>query len=175
MLKWILIAIGALVVLVLVLWVVGRMLPREHLATSRARFGQSAETIWAAITDHASMSGWRNGMKQVVRGADQGGKPVWIETSSFGEIPLRVEEAVPPERYVLAIASDALPFGGTWTYEIEPAAGGSQLSITENGFVEPALFRVMTRYVFGYHATLDQYLRDLGKKFGETVQPEHAP
>src|SRR5678815_3390743 len=99
MLKWILIGIGALFVLVLVLWVVGRMLPREHVATSRARFAQPAETIWAVITDHVSMSGWRNGMKQVVRGADQGGNAVWIETSSFGEIPLRVEEAVPPKRY----------------------------------------------------------------------------
>jgi len=172
--KWIVIVIGALLVLALVLWIVGSMLPREHVATSRARFAEPAEIIWAAITDHAAMSGWRSGMKQVVRGADQGGKAVWVETSSFGEIPLRVEEAVPPKRYVLEIASDALPFGGTWTYEIEPAAGGCQLSITENGFVKPALFRVMSRYVFGYHATLDQYLRDLAKRLGESVQPDHA-
>ena len=173
MLKWILIVVGALIVLVLVLWIVGTALPREHVATSRARFEQPADAVWAGITDHASMTAWRSGMQKTERGADQDGKPVWIETSSFGEMPLRVEEAFPPKRYAVAIASEGLPFGGRWTYEIEPSDGGCQLSITENGFVKPALFRVMTRFLFGYHATMDQYLKDLAKRFGASVEPEH--
>jgi hypothetical protein len=174
MLKWLRITAGALAALLALAWIAGSILPREHVATSRVHLRQPPERVWAAITDHAAMVSWRTGLRKVERGADQAGKAVWVETSSFGEMPLRVEEAIASERYVLAIAGDDLPFGGTWTYQIEPAAGGARISITEDGFVAPALFRVMSRLVFGHHASLDQYLRDLGRRFGETVTPEHV-
>ena len=77
-----------------------------------------------------------------------------------------------PRRLVLRIATDDLPFGGTWTYEIAAVEGGATLRITEDGFVKPALFRFMARFIFGHTATIEQYLKDLGKKFGEDVTPE---
>jgi hypothetical protein len=72
----------------------------------------------------------------------------------------------------MRIASDDLPFGGTWTYEIAAAEGGATLRITEDGFVKNAFFRFMSRFIFGHTATIEQYLKDLGKKFGEEVTPQ---
>jgi hypothetical protein len=71
----------------------------------------------------------------------------------------------------MRIASDDLPFGGTWTYEIAAADGGATLRITEDGLVKNAFFRFMSRFIFGHTATMEQYLKDLGKKFGEEVTP----
>ena len=70
---------------------------------------------------------------------------------------------------MLQIADKKLPFGGTWTYEVSPEAGGARLRITEDGEIRNALFRFLSRFVFGYNATMDTYLRDLGRKFGETT------
>jgi hypothetical protein len=87
---------------------------------------------------------------------------------------LIVTEDAPPHRLVMTI--DAPPdatFGGTWTYEVTPADGGTKLTVTERGYINNALFRFMSRFIFGYHSTQDGYLKAMGAKFGEQVQPSH--
>ena len=170
--KWALIIIGALVVIVAVVWAIGAAIPREHSASRIARYKQPPEKIWAAITDVESFPQWRKDMKGVKRLPDVNGKPAWVETLSTGEMPLQVEEWNPPQRLVMRIVDEKLPFGGTWTYEVVSVEGGATLRLTENGFVKPALFRFMSKYIFGYTATMEQYLKDLGKKFGEDVTPQ---
>lgn len=170
--KWALYIAGGLAGLVGLVWVIGTMLPREHAATRMARYHQPPEAVWKAITDAEAMPQWRTGLTAVQPLPEQNGKSGWVETSSFGEIPLRVEQMDPPQRLVLRIASDELPFGGTWTYEIAAVEGGATLRITEDGFVKNPFFRFLSRFIFGHTATLEQYLKDLGKKFGEEVTPQ---
>jgi hypothetical protein len=153
----------------------GWLQPREHSATSRLVLAAKPAVVWALITDHAAMPGWRSGLEKVERGPDQDGRAVWIETSSFGALPLCVEESDPPRLYRLRIAADDLGFGGTWTYRIERTDAGSTLSITEDGFVDSILFRALGPLMGGHHATLDAYLRDLARELGAPAAPEHVP
>jgi uncharacterized protein YndB with AHSA1/START domain len=173
--RWFLIVASVLVGLFALLWVVGSFVPREHVAQSRATYHRPPEEVWTLITDHASAPSWRSELQRVERAPDRDGHPVWIEHSKFGPLTYEVEVSEPPHRYVTRIADPELPFGGTWTWEIEPVDGGARVSITENGFVRPALFRVVARFLFGYHATMDAYLEALGKELGEEVEPEHVP
>lgn len=168
--KWALILVGGLVVLVAVMWAVGASLPREHTASRKARFKQSPEAIWRAITDVDAFTTWRKDVKSVKRLPDENGKAGWVETMDMGEIPLRVEEMTPPRRMVTRIADANLPFGGAWTFEIEPGEGGTSLRITERGEVRPAMFRFMSRFIFGHTATLEAYLKHLAGKFGEALE-----
>ncbi len=170
--RWLLIIAGSLIALVALLWIVGTFLPQGHVASRSARYKQPPEKIWEAITNVDAMTSWRADLKSLKRQPDRNGLPAWVETSSFGEIPLEIIESVAPRKLVTRIVDPKLPFGGTWTYEIAPADGGSTLRITERGEVYPALFRVMTRFLFGYTSTIDQYLVALGKKFGEDVLPQ---
>ena len=73
---------------------------------------------------------------------------------------------------MLRIVTAGSPFGGTWTYRIDPDAdgGGAWLQITENGEVYNVFFRALARFVFGHAGTLEGYLRALGGKFGEPVE-----
>ena len=73
----------------------------------------------------------------------------------------------------MRIADQGLPFGGTWTFDIAPAAdGGSELRVTEDGEVYNVIFRFMARFFFGYTSSIETYLRDLGAKFGQPVEIE---
>ena len=167
--KWLLIILGVLVALAALVWLICTTLPKDHVATLMARYNQPPEKIWEAITDAEAMPAWRKDLKSVKRLPNRDGKPAWVETSSFGDMPLYVETFEPTHKLVTRIADPNLPFGGTWTFEIAPAEGGTTLRITERGEVRSAFFRFMARFVFGYTATTETYLRDLGAKFGESV------
>jgi hypothetical protein len=82
-----------------------------------------------------------------------------------------VEEKTPSRR-VTRIADKNLPFGGTWTIEISPNAEGSVVRITEDGEIHNAIFRFMARFFFGYTSSIEGYLRDLGRHFGEVTAIE---
>lgn len=174
LMKWILIPLGVLVGVVALVAIVGALLPREHAASRRAHYRESPEALWAVITDYQSFSTWRTTVKKVEPLPAKGGRTGWRETDNHGQaIPYEVVESVPSQKMVTRIADPKLPFGGTWTQELEPSESGTTLRITENGSVYNPIFRFMSRFVFGYTATMDEYLRALGAKFGESVTPEN--
>ena len=47
--------------------------------------------------------------------------------------------------------------------------------MAEDGEVYNPIFRFVSRFVMGHHATMDRYLRNLGRKFGGEQQPVHVP
>jgi hypothetical protein len=149
---------------------IGCLLPKDHVATRIGRYHQSSEAIWRAITDVDAMPSWREGVKSVERLPDRNGLPAHVEVTSSGKIPLETMEMTPPQKLVSRIADPKLPFGGTWTFEIAPAAEGATLRITERGYVTNPFFRFMSRFLFGQTSTLESYLKSLAKKFGEQPQ-----
>jgi hypothetical protein len=151
---------------------IGSSLPRDHVAAVRADLKASPDSIWAIVADIEGAASWRTDVKKVERLSDVDGKPSWREESSSGTITFVLAESEVPRRRVTRIADDALPFGGTWETVVEASSTGTRVTITERGFVKPALFRFMARYVFGYTSTLNSYLTALGAKLGEAVIPE---
>jgi uncharacterized protein YndB with AHSA1/START domain len=150
---------------------VGALLPRHHVASRAARLQVAADSLWQALTDFAQLPSWAPEMTRVERVADLNGHPVWLHTGKRWSAPMEVTEMIPPRRFTLRIADPKLPFGGTWTYELAAADGGTTVTITENGEVGNPLMRFLSRVVFGQTSTLDGYLQALGRKFGETVTP----
>jgi hypothetical protein len=161
---WSLLALASLIILITV---IGALLPRDHLATRIARYHQPPEVIWKAITDVDAMPNWREGLKSVQHLPDRNGLPAHLEITTDGKIPFETIEMTPPQKLVTRIADPKLPFGGTWTFEIVPAADGATLRIIENGYVSNPFFRFMSRFVFSQTATMEIYLKSLAKKFGE--------
>lgn len=168
--KWILWVFLALAGVLILITLVGWLLPKEHSVTREARFHQPPDSIWKAITDIEAMPAWRQGLKSVKRLPDKNGLPAWVETSDSGTIPFETIFSEPPAKLSVRIADPKLPFGGTWTYEITPATGGSALRIREDGEVYNPVFRFLSRFVFGYSGTMDTYLKSLARKFGEQPQ-----
>ena len=166
--KWVLIAIGVLIVVVAAVAVIGAMLPKNHLASRTSHFRQPPQAIWDVITGPPD---WRPDIRSSEKLEPRAGHRAWKEIDKNGQaIVYESVEETPPRRLVTRIADPKLPFGGTWTQEIVQAAGGCQLTITEAGEIHNPIFRFMARFVFGYSGTIDTYLKALHAKFGEAAE-----
>jgi hypothetical protein len=167
--KWMLIAGGSLILLVGVIALIGAMLPSAHKAMRWARFRQKPEAIYAVL---AGPPDWRSDVQKFEYLSDKDGRKQWWESTQGHRITYELVEDVAPSRRVTRIVDRSLPFGGTWTVEIVPDTQGAVVRITEDGEVYNVIFRFMARFVFGHTRTIEGYLRDLGRKFGDTVQIE---
>ena len=140
--KWILIALVVMAAVVAVIAAIGATLPRDHVASRSLALRRPAEQVWLAIMQATAASG----------------------------VPVDVVESDPPRRQVTRVKDTEKMFGGTWTITITPSPIGSTLTITEDGWVGNPIFRFVSRYVMGHHATMDGMLKEVAKQFGE--QPE---
>jgi hypothetical protein len=157
---------GSLVALVIVMNVIGALLPRDHVATRRARIAQSPDILWTDLTSVEAFPTWRKDVTRVETLPPREGRTAWREISRHGTIPFEIEVAEAPRKLVTRIADPSLPFGGTWTFELTADGGGTIVAITEAGEVKPPIFRFLSRFVFGHTSGIDAYLRALSAKHG---------
>ncbi len=138
---------------------VGYTLPVAHVATSDAVVNAGPDIVFARISDPAQYRQWRPDLDSVeLLGTD----PLrWREQSGGDTITYEAIERRAPRRFVTRIADEDLPFGGTWTWELEPEGAGTRVTITERGEVYNPIFRFMSRFVFSRTATMEKVLRQL--------------
>lgn len=162
--KWLIIVLVVLILLVSILYLIGRMMPVKHTARVTQAFKSAPDVIWKIISDPGDYTSWRSGIKKI----ELIDARTWKETSGHGDnIQFHAEVEQPGRLMVVKIMNTDLPFGGSWTYELTPVAQGTELSITENGEVYNPFFRVMSKYIFGHDTTIKTYMKDLKSKLKE--------
>ena len=163
-------ALGLVAILLAVLFLVGEFLPAEHTARVDRTLSAPPERVWAVVRDFESGPEWRSGLESVTtRALSEDGDPrtVWVEAHDMGELAYVVEEEAPEERLVTRIV-DNPTFGGTWTTTLAGTdAGGTHVTIVEQGVVRSRIARVFARFVFGYETTARTYLDDLERRCAE--------
>ena len=170
--KWAFIVGGVIVTLIAVVIIVGAMLPRDHVAAMTARVAATPDVVWSVLIEPAAFPKWRSDIKTVEILAPTPAGPSWREKSSQGAITFVIDTAEVPRRLVTRIADKNLPFGGSWEYVVEAdGAASSRVTITERGSIYNPVFRFVSRFIMGHTATIDTYLRALGKHFGEEPRP----
>ena len=176
-LKWIAIAAGVLALMVLIVLGIGASLPVSHTATVSLRLDASPDSVWRVVRDLGDYPDWWPDVISAEARTGTEGREVWLHENSYGEkMPLLVEESREPNLLVTRIADENLPFGGTWTYRIEPVPqGGSRITVTEEGEVYNPFFRFMSRFVFGHYSTMESFLFALASHFGEEAELERRP
>jgi len=165
--KILLTVIGGLVLLGLTVVVVGSLLPRKHMASRSASYHATPEQLFALI---AGPQNWRPDVLRSEAIPDATGREFMRETTRNGEsITYEVLDRVPPTSIKRRIATENLPYSGSWVYSIQPSAEGTIVRITENGEVSNPVFRFVS-LVLGHTRTLDSYLRALGRATGQEVE-----
>jgi hypothetical protein len=145
--KWIWLTLIGLASLVAIIALVGSQLPRNHVASRTLRVRRPPQDVWPVVTQLMAAS----------------------------SVPVDIVENNPPRRLVSRVKATETMFGGTWTVTMmppadSPAATGpaaSTLTITEDGWVANPIFRFVSRFVVGHHATMDGMLKSVAKQLGE--------
>ena len=169
-----LIVLGIIVALVLLVVAIGYTLPQKHHAARQVTLKAPPAAVFDAITTPADFPLWRAKVTKVEMLTSPNGRLRYRELGGDGPILYEVDESTRPSRLVTRIADTSLPFGGTWTFDLSPAASGTTVRITEDGEVYNPIFRFVSRFVMGHHATIDVYLGDLGRRFGTTGEATPA-
>ena len=164
MIRWMAFAATGLVALGGALVLVGILLPKGHRASRTVVYNAAPEAVFAAISDFARFPEWRSGVKAIEILSDDRGLTRFREDGPHGPVTYRVEERTPGLKLVTRIDDPSLPFGGKWTLQVKPVAGGTELTITEDGEVYNPIFRVMSKLFFSPYSTIDTYQADLRKR-----------
>jgi membrane-associated PAP2 superfamily phosphatase len=137
--KWIAIVAGGLMLVVAGIAAIGSLLPRNHKASRTLRLTLPPADVW----------------------------PVLIQATEASDVPVDVLERDPPRRLVTRVTEKEKNFGGTWTITIAPTPSGSDVTITEDGWVANPIFRFASRFIIGHHATMDALLKQVAKTLNE--------
>lgn len=160
-----------LVVLAGVAALAGMALPASHEATRSARIDAPPSAIYSMLIVPEAYPEWRPDVERVDRmDADR-----FREYGSNGPIIFRIVDRQPPSRLVVAVDDPDQPFSGTWTFELQadgPDGQATRVRITERGEVPNPLFRAISRVMMSPTDSLEAYLRNLGRRFGQDVTIE---
>ncbi|MBM4068903.1 MAG: SRPBCC family protein [Planctomycetes bacterium] len=172
-LDWLLyvaLALDVLAGIALLITLLGLLCRRTHQVSRTVTLNQSADAVFAAISDIAGVPAWNKMVLKAEKLPDRNGHELWRETYT-GNYPVLLEttESSPPNRLVRTIADENGPFTGRWEFAIAPQEPGVQLTITEFGAVPNPFFRFMARMFMDPHQYIDLYLKALAGKFNETA------
>lgn len=149
-------------------WALGSALPRTHEETRSALIEVPAHRLYPVLVTPEAFPEWRTGIDRV----DRPDSDRFTEHGSDGPITFRYLDRLPPSRVVVAIDDPEQPFTGTWTFELTPEGRGDVLTrvrITERGEIANPLVRLMAKLTMSPGDSMETYLKDLGRRFGQTV------
>ena len=168
MLIWLGIGVGVLVGLGLIIYAIGAMLPRAHVARAEALIPAPPARVAAMIRAVEEQPRWRKGVTAIEIVERRADGLRYIERQGRDAILFDFAETVPDARFAGTIADPKLPFGGSWTWDLVPQGEGTLVRIEEDGEVRSPVFRFFAKFVFGHEATMRRYLADLER----AVSPE---
>jgi hypothetical protein len=163
MVRWTILVLATLVALVVIAAAIGYVLPKGHRASRTVEFTAPPPAVFAAITDIRRFPEWRSDLNKIEILPDDERGPLFREHGKNGAVTFRIEHSEPNAKLVTRIADPSLPFGGTWTQELQRTATGTRLTVTEDGEVYNPIFRFMSKFIFSQYATIDAYIADLRK------------
>ena len=167
--RWIVTAVGALAVLLVIILLFGMTRPVAHSARTRALYPVRPEVLWDTLTHFESWPEWYPEIEGVRRLPDRNGHPVVELTSGWGTVPAELMVFDRPERMQSSL--DAGSFRGSWTYTLTPTGGGTMLTVIESGEVDNPFFRAMMVFMDEY-ATMLAFHRALAARLGVQAAPE---
>lgn len=138
------------------LYLYGLFLPTEYETQVVGVIQAPPEALYASIAAPGDQGDWRPGVTDVEQGEAIEGDPVVVLHTGDNELTLRRTEADAPSHVTWEVVpSRKHVFQGQWTYDLEPAGGGTRLTVRESGRITSPFAMAATRALFG----LDTYSR----------------
>ena len=163
--------LSAIALGVAALWAMGARLPREHVVTRRLRLAHTpVERVMAVLRDVEHAGAWRSDVKKVEI-LEREPRLMFREHGGHGPIRFEVLELEAARMVVRVAPEGSASWGGRWVYVLAADGAGCVLTITEEGFVEPPIFRALMKHVFGEASTIEGVMKALAAHLGEASTP----
>jgi hypothetical protein len=160
--------VALVLAIILAISVIGSLLPKRHVVSRSASYRATPEHLFSLI---AGPQSWRPDVLRWEAVPDANGRELMRETTRKGETTVyEVLDRVPPASIKRRIATENLPYSGTWSYSLQHTGESTVVRITEDGQVYNPVFRFVSRFVLGHTRTMDAYLRALGHATGQEVE-----
>jgi hypothetical protein len=165
------VVIGGLLLVAVTVYVVGALLAKSHLVSRSALYRVPPERLFALIDGPQD---WRPDITRSESLTDAAGRRLMRETSRDGNtVAYELQQSKPPVGLIRRIATENLPYSGTWTFSLVREGEGTRVRITEDGDVYNPIFRFVSRFIIGQHRTIDNYLRALAKATNQELEIEN--
>lgn len=138
----------------------GQRLPVEHRAVASGRVEAAQDAVWRLVANPATHVAWRTGVIKI--SAQPGEEHCWIEAHRSMDLTLCPLESVPERLKIVHVGGKDTRFGGTWTFALTPlSTEATEVTVTEDGFVRPPLWRFAGHYLMGEQTNVKQFVQDL--------------
>lgn len=166
--RWLLIGVGTLLGLAALLAAAGYAMPNAHVAQAAADYGADVDSVYSVVADVASWPDWHPSVSRLTPLDNESDRPSWRISGPDGTMTVTMTEREPPDR--LTTLADGGMFVGRWTYRLEEHDGGTRLTVTEEARIDNPLVRGLTLF-WSQTATMERFLRALGDRLNEVVEP----
>lgn len=163
---YIIYGIGFLISIIALILLTGAMLPIKHVASKTIIINANNAQVWQLITSYRDMPTWRNDVTKIdIMTDDNGVEIVYEYENDIDFLAFETIERIEGKKLVRKIYGERLPFGGTWTFELLQNSDTTELTIVEHGEVYNILFRFVSRFIIGHHATINKYIDNIATVF----------
>lgn len=160
--------LGIIVVVLLIagglVYADGARMPSTHSVSVMGVVQAPEEKVFALITDVKNGANWRPEVKSVNTLQPDQGRDHWVEHLGHGQyMTFLAVQTAPPTLRKVKLDDPKAAYGGTWTYELSPgpSAASTTLKITEDGYINPPVYRFVMARVMGPTKNLDAYMKDI--------------
>jgi uncharacterized protein YndB with AHSA1/START domain len=153
--------LGALLVLAIGVVVILVVFPTEHVSSRTATLDATPATVYSLLSNVEQYAAWRTGIERVEVLEDDGAGLRFREYREGGAITYRVEIAELNSQLRIQIDDDAVPFEGSWTFDLTETNVGTDLTILEAGHAYGEVFRLASMIGFAIPGTKEEFLDDL--------------
>lgn len=156
---------------ILIIYVIGLILPKQRKAQRIAEFNAPAEQVWEIVTNIEAQANWRSSLKEVKVNKHDDDYETWTEYPSKGPaIYFTMKLKKRPTRFEFEM-SDRKTWKGHWVGEFSTIPNHkTRVAFTECSEITNPFIRVLSYLFFDIGATIDQYLNELANKLGEKYQ-----
>jgi uncharacterized protein YndB with AHSA1/START domain len=161
---WIARILATIVLLVVLIYGVGLLMPSERSVTKTTLIDAVPELVFDVITDVESFPLWRSDLRSLTVD-ERGDRWKWTEVH-HGGTTVRVHETVkePLVGYTFAYENSS-GIGGSWSGTFEPSGDTrTKLNCTETVVVDNPLLRLPAFVLMNIGARLDVFLGDLNRR-----------
>jgi uncharacterized protein YndB with AHSA1/START domain len=146
-------SVGVVIILV--------VFPTQNASSRSATLDAPPATVYALLSDVQQYPSWQTGVERVELLGDDGSGPRFREYREAGAITYRIETAELNTQFRLHIEDDAVPFGGSRTFDLVEGPTGTELTILEAGHAFSEVFQLLSVAGFATPGMKEQLLTDL--------------